>query len=311
MMKPPCLLYTKPGGTHLRERIPPSRSFALPGVRTMPADEVSREIWLSGDLWNTSMHTIIRCGEGDPRFSLAYMPMRNRVEVSRLMLEDCQCPYEFEVIGFKRWQDIKPKTPLGKVPVLYNFDGKGNDLAQESAITRFLARKLGLCGKSDEEEALVDMLYTQFFCTLRNNGLTHDGEHYAVTALKEAPPELVKSRRSYQMMHRVNNWTVAERSLAALGVFEDRLKLSKAGFLVGDAVTYVDHALLHILLELAEPENVPDFAERFELPFLGQFLRRMEQRPGIAAYVRSSRRMPRYTRPGYVYCPGKYSDRPV
>ena len=68
--------------------------------------------------------------------------------------------------------------------------------------------------------------------------------------------------------------------------------------------------VLRELFELAEPGNVPDFATRFELPRLGAFLEMMSERPRIAAYIRSPRRMPRYQRPGYTYCPGKFSPKP-
>jgi hypothetical protein len=35
---------------------------------------------------------------GRPRFRLAYMPMRNRAEVPRLIMEEAGCPYEFDVV---------------------------------------------------------------------------------------------------------------------------------------------------------------------------------------------------------------------
>jgi len=253
----------------------------------------------------------MKCGEGPAQFRLVYMPMRNRIEVARLMLEDSHCPYELELVGFRKWNDLKLKMLLGKVPVLRNFDGRGNDLSNEIAITQFLATKLGLTGNSDEEAAVANMLYTQFFCTLRNNGLSHDGDHYSVTSLVAAKINEVdlSLRRRYQEMHRVNDWTRPERSLAALGVFEEQLVKTGTGFLVGNTITYVDLALFNILFELAEPENVPDFSTRWNFPALGNFLNRLEQRPGIHSYVRSARRIPRYERPGYVYCEGKHCSR--
>jgi len=291
---------------------------------TITAAELRTQLYNSGGLWNTDMHVIINCGEGDPRFRLAYMPMRNRVEVPRLVLEEAMCPYELEIIGFQRWPEFKTKFPHGKVPVLYNFDGEGHDLAQETAITQFLARKLGLAGKTDEQEALLNMLYQQLWCTIRNNGVTHDGEFYSAPVLRDAAREGLTGRQgpSFKDMHRVNNNSVAERSLAALGLFEDHLVASGADFLGGDSPSYVDLALFNNLFELAEEDRVPDFAERFHLPMLGALLQRIEERPQIKAYLQSSSRIPRYSRPtgapgsaarmvsGYDYCPGKYSPRP-
>jgi len=266
-------------------------------------------VWESRALWDTRMHAVVKCGgEGEPRYRIAYMPMRNRVETIRMMLEEAGVPYEFEVVGYQAWKKIKATTPLGKVPVLRNFDGKGNDLGQETAIIRFLGKDLGFAGKDPTEEALVDMLFTQLFCTLRNNGLTHDGEHYSSTALRDI--ETREGAPRYREMHRVNSHSSAERSFAALGVFEDQLRKTGTGFLVGNSLTYVDLALFIILFELAEDDMVPDFATRFAYPHLGRFLAAIESRPNIAAYLESKRRMPRYTRPGYVYCQGKYSPCP-
>lgn len=276
----------------------------------MSAEEVRRHLYTAEDLWSTDVHAVISCGEGEPRFRLGYMPMRNRCEVPRLILEEAQCPYKFEVLGFRKWKaGLKAEMPLGKCPVLYNFDGKGNHLAQETAITRFLAGQVGLDGHSAEERAMLDMMYQQLWCTIRNNGLTHDGEHYSAVALAglEGRPE----GPSYQEMPRVNDFTVAQRSLAALDVFEAWLERSGTGFLVGDTPMYVDLGLFETLFELAEPEHVPDFAERFGLPRLGAFLEAMSARPQLKRYLESPGRMPRYTRPGYVYCSGRSAPEPA
>jgi len=281
-----------------------------PPIPFMDAAEMRREVYAAHNLWNTSMHAIIKCGGdgGEARYRLVYMPMRNRCEIPRLIMEEAGCPYELEVVGFQAWGSVKSSMPLGKVPVLRNFDGAGNDLAQETSITRFLAQQLGLAGSSEFERASVDMLYQFFFDTLRNGGLTHDGEHYSATSLRDVHGRVGPT---YQEMRRVNNFTRAERSLAALGVFEDRLGKSDTGFLFGKSPTYVDLGLFNILFELAEEDHVPDFAERFGFPNLGQFLNKMEQRPNLQQYMQSNSRMPRYVRPGYIYCPGKYSPAPT
>ena len=115
------------------------------------------------------------------------MPCRNRGEIIRLMLEEARSSYELEVVGFRAWaRDVKATTPDGKLPCLRNYDGRGTDLCQEQAITRFLADKLGLAGSDAAERAAVDAMYCFWFSTLRNNGVSHDGEHYSVAALKEA-----------------------------------------------------------------------------------------------------------------------------
>ena len=158
---------------------------------------------------------------------------------------------------------------------------------RKSAITRFLADKLGLAGSDAAERAAVDAMYCFWFSTLRNNGVSHDGEHYSVAALKEADEGLTAAKvPPYEDVFRLDPLSRAERSLVALKRFEEVLGASKSGYLVGDQITYPDHGLFYILYELAEDDNVPDFAERFALPHCGAFLDRMSR-------AAATRRLPR------------------
>jgi glutathione S-transferase len=290
--------------------------FVIPLKFTSPKT-VAQSLWKKSDLYKTDIHALLRCNckaDEPANFRLAYMPIRNRGEILRLILEEAQVPYEVEVIGFENWRNgVKATTPHGKVPVLRNFDGKGNDLGQEGAITRFLGAQLGLAGDSSTERAMVDSLYSLWFSTMRNNGMSHDGEHYSVAALRDcAPLRSATERPVYRDEFRVNSLSRANRSLMILGFWESVLEESKTGFLVKDKPTYVDLGLFYILFELAEEGNVPDFAEKFFLPHCGAFLSLIQERPQINAYLRSPTRMPRYARDGtgtstYLFTPGKWS----
>ena len=281
---------------------------------TVSAESVARSLWATRDLFKTDVHAVIRCGgDGAPRFRLSYMPCRNRGEILRLMLEEARVPYEVEVVGFERWKHgVKRSTPHGKLPVLRDLEGSGTDLGQEGAITRYLADKLGLAGKTDAERAQVDALYCQWFATLRNHGVSHDGEHFSVAALKEPGSTTAGDVARFQDTFRQNSLSRKERSLSALRFFEERLSEQGTGYLAGPSPTYVDLGLFYVLFELAEDDNVPDFAERFRLPQLGAFLARMQERPQILDYLKSPRRMPRYARDAsgaslYTYVAGRYS----
>ena len=293
-------------------------------VQVMEARDVARTLWQKHDLFETDVHAIIRCHalEEKPRYRLMYMPCRNRGEILRLMLEEAQCPYELEVVGFEPWREyVKATTPHGKLPVLHDLTGKNlcEPLGQEGAITRHLAMQLGLAGRTAAEQAAVDSLYCFWFATLRNNGVSHDGEHYSVASLKELRTKggcedaLAALRRPrYQDVFRQNDLSRAERSLVALRYFEETLERAGTGFLVADAPTYADLGLFYVLFELAEEDNVPDFAHVFGFPRLGAFLEAMQQRAQIRDYLASPRRMPRYQRAAdgaslYTYLPGKLS----
>lgn len=282
----------------------------------MDAVQAAQKIWNDNYLFETDIHAVIPCYKDDdqkPRYRLAYMAMRNRGEILRLMLEESGCSYELELIGFKNWENgVKSTTPHGKCPVLRNYDGKGNDLGQEGAITRFLAKELGLCGRTASEEAEADSIYCFWFSAMRNNGISHDGEHFSIASLRDATPTSERAR--YQEVFRLNTLSKAERSLMALGYFEELLEQSKSGFLVPGGITYVDFGLFYILFELAEEDNVPDFAEKFDFPKLGAFLKSMQNRPHIKKYIVSPGRMPRYERSAdgtslYTYVEGKGSHR--
>ena len=199
----------------------------------MSARDYAKTLWATRDgLYATDVHALVKCRceedlefQVEPLFRFAYMPMRNRGELIRLLLEESQVPYELEAIGFKNWEGdgvvgVKHTAPHGKCPILRNYDGNGNDLCQEGAITRYLAERLGLCGATLDEKAYLDSLYTLWFSTMRNNGLSHDGEHYSVASLKLAKvnEEIEKSylserknRPSYQSVFRLNNLSKAER----------------------------------------------------------------------------------------------------
>ena len=283
---------------------PPAKfHFARPhlsaSTRCEDATAVQKHLWATRDLFSTDIHGIVRCGPqlAPPRFRLAYIPCRNRGEILRLILEESGAEYELEVVGFKNWETgVKATTPHGKLPVLRDYDGRGSDLGQEGAITRHLASECGLAGEGAAERAAVDSLYCFWFATLRNQGVSHDGEHFSIAALKTCD-QTVADVPTYEEIFRRDELPRAVRSLAALGYFERTLEAAGTGFLVADRPLLCDLGLFYVLYELAEDDNCgPGFAARFGVPLLGAFVERMAARPQIAAYLASPTRMPRYAR---------------
>ena len=289
-----------PASARRRVRARARRDVNLPEI---VSDDLSNALFASKDLWNTTIHGVVlrRCASArDATHWLQYMPMRNRAELARLMLEWAETPYCFEVVGYEAWARVKPTTTFGKTPSLVDFDGKGNDLSHEMTIVRYLADELGLAGEDAFERAKCDELFSQWWCTCRNFGLTHEGEQYSARELRCVTEDDVRCPR-YQETHRVNDLSVARRSIQALRVFEEILRANGTGHLVGDSMTFVDLALFETLFELAEPEHAPDFAETLELPRCGEFLKRVSRMDSIAAYVASPTPVPRYERPSYAY----------
>merc|ERR1719151_333061 len=84
-----------------------------------------------------------------PIVKFVYFDAQAKGELTRLLLAAGNIDYEDFRVGFSDWPgDIKATTPFGQMPVLY-WDGE--ELAQSMAIARFVARKVGLAGKSDLE----------------------------------------------------------------------------------------------------------------------------------------------------------------
>jgi len=67
-------------------------------------------------------------------------------------------PYEDYRFERDQWPSIKPTTPLGNVPLLKVTEGSNTYIiAQSVTIGRFLARKFKMLGKTDIEQAEVEM----------------------------------------------------------------------------------------------------------------------------------------------------------
>merc|ERR1712066_814856 len=89
---------------------------------------------------------------------LTYFNLRARGEPSRLLLAYGGIKYEDERIAppwdaDSTWSTLKPTTPFGQLPVL-KWDGV--ELCQSVACARFIARGVGLAGKTSMEQAQAD-----------------------------------------------------------------------------------------------------------------------------------------------------------
>ncbi|VDK28277.1 unnamed protein product [Gongylonema pulchrum] len=80
-----------------------------------------------------------------------------RAEIIRLIFAQADVPYEDIRIKKEDWPTkFKQKMPFGQVPVL---EEDGKMLSQSTAIAMYLARKFGLTGENQWEEAQVEELF--------------------------------------------------------------------------------------------------------------------------------------------------------
>jgi len=106
-----------------------------------------------------------------PKLSLRYFDLRGAAETARVLLalgdmdyDDVR--YKFDPATFKSEAFIAAKEKdeliinLNRAPVLAVEDGDGakTEIGQSKAIERYLAKKMGLMGKTAEEEAVVDCI---------------------------------------------------------------------------------------------------------------------------------------------------------
>ena len=111
-----------------------------------------------------------------------------------------------ELVGFPV-VEVKQST-VWKTPTLKNYDEtKTKDLAHEKPIARYLAQKLGFFGRDEEERAKIDEVYEQHWSTIRNNGLTHQGEHFDIHRLLAITGKEMNETPRFQDMHRVNSFS--------------------------------------------------------------------------------------------------------
>src|ERR1700692_2907233 len=95
-----------------------------------------------------------------PTLRLTYFNGRGLAEVIRLVLAHCDIPYEDTRIEHKDWEQLKPSTPWGQLPVLSVEDkhGKIASIGQSGSIARFVGRLGQVVGSTPSETAYIESI---------------------------------------------------------------------------------------------------------------------------------------------------------
>ena len=201
----------------------------------------------------------------DTQVRLHYFKGRGRAETTRWMLA-------VNGIGFVNVPVTTPeelaalratgKLPFDQMPLL-EIDGK--NLSQSSAMIRYLARRGGFYGDSDEDRLWCDMIA----------GAAADFAETAMQAAFQPTAEIAAAN--------------LRRAFAKFGPrFEKRLHANGGGFIAARRLSFADVVLTEALT--AYLEIVPDILD--ETPGLASLQRRVTEHPGIAAYLASPNRWP-------------------
>jgi glutathione S-transferase len=222
-------------------------------------------------------------------YDLYYWPMLpGRGEFVRLVLEEAAVPYrdvarlpEAEgggiepVMAFVRGE--RPGQPAYAPPILVHGDLA---LAQTSAICAYLGEQHGLAPQDPEKRIQTLQLQLTIGDVIDE---VHNTHHPVSAALyyedqREAASEAARSF----LQHRLPRF---------LSYFERVLERSGGPWLIGDTLTYADLSLFQLLegLAYAFPRGFASLGK--STPKLLALRDRVAERPRIAAYLSSDRRM--------------------
>ncbi|HSJ98564.1 MAG TPA: glutathione S-transferase family protein [Myxococcota bacterium] len=222
-------------------------------------------------------------------YELYYWPeIPGRGEFVRLVLEDAGAPYvdvarqpsgegggTEAVLAF--YAGRREGHPVFAPPVLKQGELV---LAQTAAICHFLGRRHGLAPRDEAGEAHALELQLTIADLV---GEAHDTHHPLGASLYYEDQEPEAKRRAAGF--------VGERLPRFLGYFERVLRHHGGAYLLGDAATHADLSLFQALegLAYAFPRGFERASEA--APGVLALRRRVRERPRIAAYLASERRM--------------------
>ncbi|KAG0024858.1 hypothetical protein BGZ81_007566 [Podila clonocystis] len=202
----------------------------------------------------------------DSTFRLLYFPFHGRAELTRMILALVDAKTESLVAD---WPAMKKDTRFGVLPVLYETTASGTtlELAESTAIERYLSKKFNLHGSNAWEEHLVNEYYNS------SDALAN----YYIKVLFSTPENRQKEAATFYSAH-FSKWAAAhEKHLLANG---------NNGHYVGESITLADMRTTQVmqLLKLMLPSGV----EFPALPAgLAKLIETVETEPRIAEWLQS------------------------
>jgi len=199
-----------------------------------------------------------------PHYKLTYFNGRGRAEIIRLVLTAAGVPFEDHRISFDEMKQLKPTLPFGQVPT-FEIDSKVT-LSQSLTIARYLARKYGLAGKTDLEQAQADMTVDCIEDSLRPVPVFYRFE--------QDPVKKAELKKKY----------IEEQLPEFLNKLEALLVHNKGGdgYFVGDHLTWADLYLVRMNASLTLMVGIPSPFDK--TPKLKGLYERVIHLPKIAEY---------------------------
>lgn len=226
------------------------------------------------------------------RYELYYWPgIQGRGEFVRLAFEEAGVAYvdaarlpEKDGGGVRALTALMKPTRGGPPPFAPPFLKVGKlVVAQTANILGYLGPRLGLVGKSEAARLVAHQLQLTVADLVAE---VHDLHHPIATSLYYADQKAEAKRRAGPF--------VAERLPKFLGYFEAILQTKpvRANFAVGRSLSYVDLSLFQVMVGLryALPRAMRVMERK--VPRLVRLRDAVQERPRLAAYLASERRLP-------------------
>ena len=218
------------------------------------------------------------------KYELYYWPeIQGRGEYIRLALEETKANYVDVARGPGGASAMMRMMEEGRTPPFAPPFLKAGQLVigQTANILFYLGSRLGLAPETEAGRLWVHQLQltvTDFVLEV------HDTHHPLGPSLYYQDQRAAARKRTEEF------WN--ERAPKYLGYFEDVLKGSSGGYLVGRKLTYIDLSLFQIVegLRYAFPKRMAAFED--DISGLIDLHDRVAARPNIRAYLASDRRIP-------------------
>lgn len=228
--------------------------------------------------------------EESERYELFYWPsIQGRGEFARLVLEDVGVPYvdvarlpEAQGGGVARVTELREGEGEGLLPFAPPILRVGDlVIAQTALICDFLGRRFGLAPE-DEAGRLSAMQLQLTIADVVNEA--HDTHHPLGPALYYDDQKAEAKRRAEGFVGgRMGQW---------LAYFEQVVERSGGPWLLGADASYADLSLFQLMEGLAYAFPKAFATLEGDVPKLGALREAVRERPAIAAYLDSERRIP-------------------
>mmetsp|Transcript_136078 Transcript_136078/g.261372 ORF Transcript_136078/g.261372 Transcript_136078/m.261372 type:complete len:304 (-) Transcript_136078:207-1118(-) len=242
--------------------------------------------------WTLTAPGLGEFADAEP-LELSYFAIRALGMIQQLCCEVAGYPYRYTVMLSPHFQKhVKSTLVFGRLPLLKTPGG--TEIVQSKAVVRHTAKICGLAGKSDDDVARCDMLHEMWQTEAKVD---------AQGVLKLTPEMVTAGADDIKALKRTEMLALddTKKLVAVLKFWDDLVSRSSTGWMLGGLgdggpgdLCYVDLSIYWSLRSCVEVLETCGFNA------LANFIKKVQQLPGVVRLVDSGRLMPNMGA-GYVY----------